>query len=641
MLGMETLRATKVREDSVSASYADTSYAVSNADALFLSRYKLVRPLKKGGTSDLYLVKDKLCQSLPTVIKLICKDVTLPQLDNRLAVSEFLVASRLSHPNIVNIYNVHRDELSEYLVMEYLEGSSLNDLLSRGILDYKQVVSLVEPIVNALDYLHDNGVVHCDIKPSNIFVTRNGPTKLIDLANCRQDSNKKSPAIRIKENSFFGFSHRYSSPQIVGDKPATTSDDVYSLAIVIYEMLMGSLPTAMAKTGRLSLSSMKKPKTINFRQWAILKRAMSPDQRKRYTSVKSFFDQFCRARYIAYVVSGSVVSGMFLLLVVAYFTYQWGEHHARYLQYQAAQQQLDTIAQVTDRIRRVAPEQRYLQLEAVNGLDEFSRRVVLNEVYEDVVLQAASRVSVLMLGQAGANETSQLLEELKTLSFYYPRAQEISDSVAAIQSEVALRLQGVLIAANDLLDSEVFDRSLANKINDLASLNQGQWPHVAPKTDLAAYSLAVESALSTENWPVAIALFQFGDSVSHSLPQVMQGWSKNADIVKHVKNFSDYFSSGQNTIGYFPEESADFFFAERLNAVNKSLGEVWFNKDIKRYSSELLEIRSEYNIPEDYERFQQAYNLLLEKIDSKIRHHQRSGQRQSMQDLVNLKNSLS
>jgi len=629
---METSRSTKLRESSVTK--GDTSTP-------FSSRYELIRPLKKGGTSQLYLVRDRLCPSSATVIKLIRNDVSQAHFKNGLAVSEFSIASRLAHPNIINIYNVHRKDAAEYLVMEYLEGSSLNDLLSRENLNYQQVIELITPIVNALNYLHDNGVVHCDVKPSNIFVTKNHSAKLIDLANCRQDSKNSNPNIQIKENPFFGFSKRYSSPRIMNDEPATIGDDVYSLAVVLYEMLAGTLPTVKSKDGSVSLNLSQKPQGISIWQWKVLKKALFANPNHRFTSVQRFFNEFCRARKRLYVVTKTVLSSTLVLIAAGFFLQQWNEYNARYLHYQAAQQQLDTITQAGQRIRQLEPTMRYSQLAMLDELDEFSRRVVLNDVYEEVAFPVINRAKESMQAQTGSNEFAQLLDSLLTLNFYYSRSQEIENAITALKAEQNLRQQSILIAANDLLDAQQFDLALAAKVNDLAALHQHQWPQVLPKADLSAYFAVVDAALNAEDWSAAIQLFHFGELISSALPQALLGWPQNAEINEHLKNFSVYLASEQASKGYFPSESADFFFAKRLEEVNRSLSNIWFNKDIKRYSSELLEIKSEYRIPENYELYQQTYNLLLNKIDAKIRHHQRSGQRRSMQDLIKLKNTLS
>ena len=629
---METSRSTKIR---------DSSVIKGDNNKLFSSRYELIRPLRRGGTSQLYLVRDKLCSSSPAVIKLIRNDVSQARFKRGLAVSEFSIASQLSHPNVVNIHNVHRNDSAEYLVMEHLEGSSLKDLLTRENLNYQQVIKLIEPVVNALNYLHDNGVVHCDVKPSNIFLTKNNSAKLIDLANCRQDSNQQNPNILVKENAFFGFSALYSSPQIMNDEPATASDDVYSLAVVIYEMLVGSLPKVKSKDGQVILKFSKKPESITSWQWRVLKKALLPNQNKRFASVKIFFNEFCRARNRLYVVTATVLSSALFLVTAGFLLVQWNDYQSRFIKYQAAQQQLDTITNVGDRIRQLEPSQRYSRLAMVDELDEFSRRIVLNEVYEDVVQPVINRANDSVGAQSGSSELSELLDSLHTLSFYYSRSKEISHSIAALKSEQSLRLQSVLIAANDLLDSEAFDLYLAAKVNDLAALNQEQWSQIVPQADLGAYFSVVETALSEENWSLAIELFQFAESISPVLPQALLDWPQNVEITEHLRNFSGYLAAEPVSKRYFPAESADFFFAKRLEEVNQSLSNIWFNKDIKRYSSELLEIKSEYRIPESYELYQQTYNLLLNKIEAKIRHHQRSGQRQSMQDLINLKNTLS
>ncbi len=147
-------------------------------------------------------------------------------------------AARLSHPNIVSVYDVGEDGSRRYIVMELVAGRNLKDVLEeRGPLPIGQAIAIANQVLDGLQYAHDHGLIHRDIKPQNILLTRDGSAKLADfgIAKAVDVSSATQTAVVL------GSVH-YLSPEQARGEPVAPTSDVYSMGVVLYEMCSGRLP---------------------------------------------------------------------------------------------------------------------------------------------------------------------------------------------------------------------------------------------------------------------------------------------------------------------------------------------------------------------------------------------------------------
>ncbi|GFP42005.1 eukaryotic-like serine/threonine-protein kinase, partial [Candidatus Hakubella thermalkaliphila] len=199
-------------------------------------RYKLLRKIGTGGMADVYLAEDLLLDR-QVAIKImhpqLAADPTFVERFKR----EARAVANLQHQNIVNVFDWGADEEIYYLVMEYLKGQNLKDFLnSRAPLTPDTVVDIASKICDALTEAHDHEIVHRDIKPQNIILTENGELKVTDFGIARAVS-----ATMTRTGSILGTAHYISPEQALGRKVDVTSD-IYSLGVLMYEMLTGDLP---------------------------------------------------------------------------------------------------------------------------------------------------------------------------------------------------------------------------------------------------------------------------------------------------------------------------------------------------------------------------------------------------------------
>src|SRR5215510_7673596 len=214
--------------------------AVHSADPpTRLGRYEILAELGQGSMGVVYKAHDPV---LDRVVAIKTVNLTLPK--DELAeyearfYQEARTAGGLNHPNIVNIYDIGRSDRVAYMAMELLEGEELRATLSAGqALPPVQAMDVALQVADGLSYAHERHIVHRDIKPSNIMVVRDGLVKITDFGIARM----RSTEVKTMTGTILG-SPKYMSPEQVAGKRADERSDLFSLGVVLYEMLTGQTP---------------------------------------------------------------------------------------------------------------------------------------------------------------------------------------------------------------------------------------------------------------------------------------------------------------------------------------------------------------------------------------------------------------
>ena len=262
-------------------------------------RYKLEKKIGSGGMADVYMAKDLLLDRI-VAVKILHSSFGE---DNDFIVRfrhEAQSAGKLTHPNIVGIYDVGNDQGVHYIVMEYVEGITLKQYIqTHPNIPIDTTVRIVIEIGNALEVAHENGIVHCDIKPHNILLTETGKVKVTDFGIARAINS----GTVIDKRSMLGSVHYLSPEQAAGDK-ITEKADIYSLGVVLYEMLTHHLPFEGETAVSIALQHMRgevpRPSKLNPAISPMLEEciltALQKDPEKRYHSVSDFISELKMAQ---------------------------------------------------------------------------------------------------------------------------------------------------------------------------------------------------------------------------------------------------------------------------------------------------------------------------------------------------------
>lgn len=204
---------------------------------LLNERYRIKRRIGGGGMANVYLGYDLILQRDVAIKVLRMEFVNDPEFVERFD-REAQAATSLSHPNIVSIYDVGEEDDILYIVMEYIDGLTLKDyIMQHGPLAVETAVDIMEQLTSAIQQAHETGLIHRDIKPQNVLIDNHGTVKVTDFG----IAIALSATALTQTNSVLGSVHYLSPEQARGGK-ATKKSDIYSLGIVLYELVTGKLP---------------------------------------------------------------------------------------------------------------------------------------------------------------------------------------------------------------------------------------------------------------------------------------------------------------------------------------------------------------------------------------------------------------
>ena len=260
-----------------------------------IGKYEIVRELGTGATSTVYLATDAFSKQ-QVAIKLFdlkgLRDVNTARIYRKLLMTEASLAGKLSHPHIVKILDAVMDGDMNYMVMEYVEGSTLEQYAEvDSLLPISTIAEITYKCCKALEYAQYQGVIHRDIKPANILLQGKTNIKISDFGSAAIQNQQTTQVSGVG-------SPAYMSPEQVKELPLTHQTDIYSLGVVIYKLLTGKLPFDASNNFSMiyHILNIEPPPPSMFRPEtppeldAIVRRAMEKDMAKRYQT----WDEFAR-----------------------------------------------------------------------------------------------------------------------------------------------------------------------------------------------------------------------------------------------------------------------------------------------------------------------------------------------------------
>ena len=256
-------------------------------------RYQIIRTIGEGGMANVYLAHD-LILDRDVAVKILRGDLADDEKFVRRFQREAIAASSLSHPNIVEMYDVGEDDGKYYIVMEYVEGKTLKSLIKkRGGLTLPEVIDIMTQLTSAIACAHDSNIIHRDIKPQNVLIKEDGIVKITDFGIAMAlNSNELT-----QTNSVMGSVH-YLPPEQANGKGATLKSDIYSLGIVMFELLTGQLPFKGDNAVEIAIKQMKNqiPSVCNINSLIpqsvenIILKACAKNPKNRYNTVVEMYN---------------------------------------------------------------------------------------------------------------------------------------------------------------------------------------------------------------------------------------------------------------------------------------------------------------------------------------------------------------
>lgn len=274
---------------------------MSENKQVIAGRYELGKLVGSGGMAEVYIAQDAVL-GRKVAIKVLNEDLA----NNKKFLSRFQQearsASSLTHPNIVKVLDAGEETVTAadgtehvraYMVMEYVEGLELSKLVARGPLKVPEAVRVAGEILSAVEFAHSAGIVHCDIKPDNIMITRQGNVKVLDFGIARAAAAAFDDLAQT--TSVLGTA-AYFSPEQAQGKKVDARTDIYAIGVVLFEMLTGKVPfegdTAVAVAHQHIHAQPVAPSTFNTKVTpaldAVVLKALSKAPKDRYQSTQAF-----------------------------------------------------------------------------------------------------------------------------------------------------------------------------------------------------------------------------------------------------------------------------------------------------------------------------------------------------------------
>ena len=256
-----------------------------------LSNYTIKHPIGQGGMAVVYLAEHNILQK-PVAIKILNKDFV----HNDNIRKRFLAEARnlfgMSHPNIIKVTDLIDDGDTVAFVMEHIEGESLKEYLDKkGKLSEKKIKEIFAQMLDGLAYVHEQGLVHRDIKPSNFMITSKGQIKLLDFGIAKNTDSQSADYTQTGTTQNMGTPMYMSPEQIKSTKDVTLQSDIYSIGVVLWQMVMGKKPYDTNTISTFDLQTKIVTENLSLTNSSfdtVIQMATSKEVTKRFKNCKEF-----------------------------------------------------------------------------------------------------------------------------------------------------------------------------------------------------------------------------------------------------------------------------------------------------------------------------------------------------------------
>lgn len=545
------------------------------------SRYQLGELLGSGGMSDVYRATDlHLAEAgahdSDVAVKILRSELTQDSNALRLLAKEAAKSKKLSHPNIIRVYDFDHDDDTWFMVMEVLDGEPLSKVIQRAKpqgMKWTGAKSVLEQIVSALNYSHQRGIVHADLKPSNIFVTRDYTIKLLDfgVAQALKPSQHEDYLHQPEndETTIYGYTPAYASSSLIAGKEPQFADDVYALSCVTYELLSSRHPFERKRLSSEERQQFKleKPANMPWRLWLVIKSVLHEQKAYELTTFQ---------RAMAGLPVAHIAYPVLLVAALGFAGYFWqqGSSDSGVLRAQLAAYQ-----QHNELLSELSSESVSDLLDSLSDINNIERAGLL-AINRDRVIDYFTKRADAALKTAAGTDLPNFPAAQKILDRahrYYPHDEALQTYArqlnqrrmslfTALSDELTARLvQGNYENADALADLESLK-------DDLLFLND-QMPSL-PEAAVNTYIERLQTAIDNDDAAAMQRLLNVGERFFSDTEQANDLIAQTKQLQTAIQQLADYEKAvADGGDADYPLAAAEQFYARRIERWQAQIAE--------------------------------------------------------------------
>jgi serine/threonine protein kinase len=590
----------------------DSSKAATTLEPgmLIKQRYLLEHKIGSGGMSDIYRATDVFLQqagvsNASVAIKVLQQQFVDQTEALQLLLQEAHKTQQLAHPNIVRVFDVDSDNGLYFIVMEYLDGESLEQVIKRYKpkgLPLKSALKLLQQIADALNYAHRLGIVHADLKPANIMVNRAGEVKVLDfgVAQKLQLNHDIYAAEQQSQTApLSGYTPAYASAQLLAGNSPCVADDVFSFACLTYELLSSKHPFDRLPADKAAAAQKKaiKPAHINVLQWQALKRGLIFDGAARSTSISGIMQQLSRSLWRPVGAAAAVA-----LLGVGAWQYHQQQQQVL-LAAEAQSAQLTAQQALYQQLSESSPAE-LLQAVHLPETPFLQREAVLRSQQQRLISHFEQQIDLLLSDRSfnypNYPEIEQILAQATAL---YPDSNYLTD----LSSSMARSKQTALEVLRGQLNQMLLNRQYEPQPegNDpyklAAELTRIEQRYVLqPNTEEATiYRDSFNQAVASNDAVALKHLIRVGELIfanySDTQALVSQG-QQLASAVEAMAAYRQAVNDGQPA--EFPYQAAELFYQHSFSLLEQELQQSAKANDVDAVYDKLQQFNAQ--VPADF-----------------------------------------
>ncbi|MEZ8738568.1 serine/threonine-protein kinase [Photobacterium swingsii] len=573
-------------------------------------RYRIESRIGHGGMCNVYRATDLLLEAAGVsnhfvAIKALQNEFVNQPDAAKVLIHEAQTTQKLSHPNIIRVYDFGIDKKTYYIVMEYLDGETLDVVIQRSRphgLPYQRAISLLDQMMSALSYAHKNGVVHADLKPSNIMLTRDGDIKVFDFGIAKKTAlNHDQYAATQQEDDveFGGYTPNYASVELLNGNPPSIKDDIFALSCICYELCSSKHPYHRKPADVALKESIQpsRPKHLSPSKWHTIQQGLALDADKRLDNIELIKKQLHKQHKPVAVMATAILG---LSTVLGYVFYQQKETIS---DLSSTIGQLQASIQNQKQLTHLRPQEIVEQLPELTKQHPIIAQGLLRDKQKAILALYEHKIDQIFNARTNHYPNYYAIEaELAQAHALYPDSHALNilstDISTSWQSTLDVITNRINIALEKGHYTETEEANIYQLLTQLQTLRHDaifKPTSLAEETFATQFSQAMKmhDVQSLEDLiKVADTFFAYREETQEQIQQ--------AKLLKQAITHLDMYRTAkeQGLPAPFPYESAELLYAPKFATFKQQLSKIRSESKLDAFLKQVDKVASE--LPADF-----------------------------------------